>query len=65
MIMSGALAVSSPCIGICRMDDSAGVCAGCLRTRDEIAAWSTMRDEQKRQLLQVLDQRLAENADFD
>lgn len=47
------------------MDDEAAVCAGCLRTRDEIAAWSTMPDAEKRQLLQVLEQRLAESVDFD
>jgi len=35
----------------------AGVCAGCLRTRDEIAAWSTMQNEQKQRLLQMLEQR--------
>jgi predicted Fe-S protein YdhL (DUF1289 family) len=47
------------------MDIEAGVCAGCLRTRDEIAAWSKMPDAQKRQLLQVLEQRVAESVDFD
>ena len=63
--MSDLALVSSPCIGVCRMDNEAAVCAGCLRTRDEIAAWSTMPDAQKRQLLQVLEQRLAESVDFD
>ena len=63
--MSDLGPVSSPCIGVCRMDDEAEVCAGCLRTRDEIAAWSTMPDAQKQQLLQVLEQRLAESVDFD
>jgi predicted Fe-S protein YdhL (DUF1289 family) len=47
------------------MDSEAGVCSGCLRTRDEIAAWSKMPDEQKRQLLQVLERRLAESVSFD
>lgn len=63
--MSDLDLVSSPCIGVCRMDNEAEVCAGCLRTRDEIAAWSTMPDAQKRQLLQVLEQRMAESVDFD
>lgn len=57
--------VSSPCIGICRMDEMAGVCAGCYRTRDEIAAWPKMRDEQKRHLLLVLEQRQSERIVFD
>lgn len=63
--MSDLGPVSSPCIGVCRMDNEADVCEGCLRTRDEIAAWSTMPDAQKRQLLHVLEQRLAESVDFD
>jgi predicted Fe-S protein YdhL (DUF1289 family) len=47
------------------MDQQANVCAGCLRTRDEIAAWSTMPDAQKRQLLLILESRLSESVDFD
>ena len=31
--------VASPCISVCRMDDATGLCSGCLRTLDEIAAW--------------------------
>jgi predicted Fe-S protein YdhL (DUF1289 family) len=36
----------SPCTGVCRLD-TRGLCMGCLRTRDEIARWSTMDDTQK------------------
>ena len=57
--------LSSPCIGVCSMDSEAGVCSGCLRTRDEIAAWPTMPDVEKQQLLQVLERRLAESVSFD
>ena len=32
--------VPSPCISVCRMDAASGLCEGCLRTLDEIAAWS-------------------------
>lgn len=63
--MSDPALASSPCIGVCRMDNEAEVCAGCLRTRDEIAMWSAMPDAQKQQLLQVLEQRLVESVDFD
>jgi hypothetical protein len=31
--------VISPCLSVCRMDE-AGLCEGCFRTLDEIAAWS-------------------------
>lgn len=34
----------SPCINVCRMDPATGWCAGCLRTLDEIARWSTLPD---------------------
>ena len=50
-------AVPSPCISVCKMDARSGWCEGCLRTLDEIAAWSTMSDAQKRGVWQVLPQR--------
>lgn len=31
--------IPSPCIGLCRIDDSSGLCLGCARTRGEIAMW--------------------------
>lgn len=40
--------VPSPCVSVCRMDAASGLCQGCLRTLDEIAAWSTMDDAAKR-----------------
>jgi uncharacterized protein len=39
------MTVASPCISVCRMDDASGWCEGCLRTLDEIAAWSLMDDD--------------------
>ncbi len=39
--------VPSPCVSVCRMDAASGLCEGCLRTLDEIAAWSTMDDAAK------------------
>ncbi|HJV80617.1 DUF1289 domain-containing protein [Noviherbaspirillum sp.] len=42
--------VPSPCISICRMDPQTGLCEGCLRSIDEIAAWSTASEEVKRQV---------------
>jgi predicted Fe-S protein YdhL (DUF1289 family) len=38
----------SPCISVCRMEVTTGVCKGCLRTLEEIAAWSTLDDAGKR-----------------
>jgi len=43
-----APAVPSPCINICRMDAATAWCEGCLRTIDEIAAWSQLSEDDKR-----------------
>ena len=40
--------VASPCISVCRMDEATGWCVGCLRTLDEIAAWSVLDERAKR-----------------
>jgi uncharacterized protein len=49
--------VPSPCINVCRMDPGTGLCEGCLRTIDEIAAWGAMVDDDKRAVWQRLEQR--------
>jgi hypothetical protein len=41
---------ASPCINVCRMDAATGWCAGCLRTLDEIATWSILDDDAKREI---------------
>ena len=46
----------SPCISVCALDAS-GYCAGCLRTRDEIAGWMRMSPAQQWGLLETLEQR--------
>lgn len=53
----------SPCIGICRMDDDNRYCAGCLRTIDEIAAWSTATEETRWTILHAVQERRAQFAD--
>ena len=49
----------SPCISVCALDQS-GHCAGCLRTRDEIATWIRMTPAEQWALLRKLEQRRAE-----
>jgi uncharacterized protein len=51
--------VASPCINVCRMDAATGWCEGCLRTIDEIVAWGSMPDDDKRVVWQQLEQRRA------
>ena len=49
--------VPSPCISICRMDDSRGLCLGCFRTLDEIVQWGRAGDADKRAVWQLIAQR--------
>jgi hypothetical protein len=49
--------VVSPCINVCRMNPATGYCDGCLRTLDEIAAWSAMSPDEKRTVLAQLPKR--------
>ncbi len=51
-------AVLSPCIGICMIDDE-GLCTGCHRTGNEIAAWSMMNDDAR---LRMMDEVLPRRA---
>jgi uncharacterized protein len=34
--------VRSPCVSVCRMDATRGLCEGCLRTIGEIGGWSEL-----------------------
>lgn len=54
---NASAAVPSPCISVCRIDAASGWCEGCLRTIDEIARWSLLDDDEKRQVLFALPQR--------
>jgi predicted Fe-S protein YdhL (DUF1289 family) len=58
--MDQAAAVPSPCVNVCRMDAASGLCVGCWRTIDEIAAWSKMDDDGKRQVWQAIALRKAD-----
>jgi predicted Fe-S protein YdhL (DUF1289 family) len=49
--------VPSPCVSVCRMDAASGLCEGCLRTLDEIAAWGAMGDDGRRAVWRSIEQR--------
>jgi hypothetical protein len=51
--------VPSPCISVCTMDAATGLCVGCCRTLDEIAAWSVLDADAKRAVLAALPARRA------
>lgn len=49
---------SSPCTKVCVLDDATGLCQGCGRTRDEIAAWGLMREAERQAIMAKLGARL-------
>jgi predicted Fe-S protein YdhL (DUF1289 family) len=52
--------VPSPCQSVCIMHPTTGWCEGCLRTLDEIAAWSRLDNPTKRAVWTQLPERLAQ-----
>ncbi len=48
----------SPCVSVCQMDAQTGWCLGCLRTIEEIGAWASNTDQDKRAVWQSIGQRL-------
>jgi predicted Fe-S protein YdhL (DUF1289 family) len=54
----GSSAVPSPCIGICRMVAATGLCEGCHRTIEEIAAWSRLDDGAKWDICEKIAERV-------
>lgn len=54
--------VSSPCINVCKMDATSGLCIGCFRTLDEITAWSRCDDVVRNEILTAVAQRRQANA---
>ena len=54
--------MSSPCIGICRIDDFSGLCEGCGRTMEEISGWPSATEAEKQATLASVATRVAEDA---
>jgi uncharacterized protein len=46
--------VASPCISVCTIDQVTGLCAGCYRTLEEIAAWGGLSADEKRVVIATL-----------
>ncbi|MDG1376532.1 MAG: DUF1289 domain-containing protein [Yoonia sp.] len=49
--------VESPCIKICVIHPESRLCTGCLRSIDEIGAWSRMTPEARREIMAALPDR--------
>ena len=50
-------AMDSPCVDVCAMDAVTGLCAGCRRTIDEIATWSSLSAPQRAAIMLTLPSR--------
>ena len=57
--------IQSPCIGVCTVDDSTGMCLGCYRTIDEIKGWWDMNPKDQKNLLIALEERQTKQVRFD
>jgi len=49
--------VESPCIKICVIHPESRLCTGCLRSIDEIGAWSRMTPQARREVMTALPER--------
>jgi predicted Fe-S protein YdhL (DUF1289 family) len=49
--MAYKAAMESPCINICTYDSESGLCRGCGRSLEEIGAWFSMTDEERRAVM--------------
>lgn len=48
--------VRSPCVAVCALDEN-DVCIGCHRTGDEILRWTSMTNDERRQVLEQVARR--------
>jgi uncharacterized protein len=49
--------VQSPCVKICVVHPSERLCVGCLRSIDEIAAWSRLTSDERSRIMAELPSR--------
>jgi predicted Fe-S protein YdhL (DUF1289 family) len=53
------MGMESPCIKVCTYDAHNGLCSGCGRTLKEIGDWFSMRDDERRAVMEELPARLS------
>lgn len=51
--------IQSPCINICVIHPAARICTGCLRSIDEITAWSKISNDERADIMSALPERKA------
>jgi predicted Fe-S protein YdhL (DUF1289 family) len=55
--MSNRQSIVTPCVLVCVIHPSTGLCLGCYRTEVEIERWRSYSDAQRRGLMKALRQR--------
>ena len=48
--------IRSPCISVCVLDEN-DICMGCFRSAEEVTDWFMAGDEEKRAIMQRVEQR--------
>ena len=56
--MSDVPHASTPCIHVCVLDPYTGLCEGCGRTREEVARWGRLNEEERRRIMAELEGRM-------
>ena len=51
--------IASPCVNCCEINPANGFCRGCFRTLEEIAAWSSANETEKKRICLRLPERKA------
>jgi predicted Fe-S protein YdhL (DUF1289 family) len=51
---------STPCVQVCVIDPDSGLCTGCGRTLDEIAAWGSLDEPSRLAIMAQLAARLSD-----
>jgi predicted Fe-S protein YdhL (DUF1289 family) len=57
MALSPPRSIATPCVQVCIVDGQSGLCLGCYRTLNEIAAWTTFTDAERAALAAELPRR--------
>jgi hypothetical protein len=53
--------METPCVSVCVIDETTGLCLGCKRTLTEIAGWAAMSAAERQRIMGELPARLAES----
>jgi predicted Fe-S protein YdhL (DUF1289 family) len=49
--------IATPCVKVCIVDGESGLCLGCFRTLNEIAAWTSFPEAERERLMRELPSR--------